>query len=373
MKMQLTLEDFQILIYLNYDPSMSLKELAANTRIPYYRIGKRIEQLRAWNVLRPPAIEYRPESLGLEAWNVIMQAPTISALEVLERACDLHPYTTYRGRIYKDAVSLFQRYYIPEGSGELLKEWINELEALTNARVEAIDVSSGITCNNYPQIDQWLLNERRWKFDWHDWKKELILKSADPLPFTVQHENYLSYIDKMHLNILNLLHHDANMSVRTLSQQLNASKSNVGRKLQFLKNHIISAVRTQYDRKIFDLTNSKLIWIPRSSDKELAAARLYQQLRQNPLPFRFSVQFGRDYLWIWFIFPPYHEAEMVYCLFDLFSEIHVYTMDIIGESGTMYPIYPENFDQKRKKWKTSRKWMIDDPLKDLRLSLDKQN
>ncbi len=365
--MQLTIEDFQLLALLDHNPNITQMELSEVLHLSPYKIKKRLDLLTEWNILRPPIARYDPNTLGLERYNILIQLSSIKTLEILEKAGDIHPYTHYRSRFYGDGLGMFLQYDIPTGNSSKLMKWLNLLQDQLEFSMVTIDKSTGIRIETHPRLDQWLLNHFRWEFDWKEWKKTSE-EIDDTKPLTsIQRPNVISQLDKLDIQILSELNNNARAPLSILSRKLGRSKADLSRRISFLKKHVIYDLRVQYDRKIFDLTNVKLIYIPRNPENEKPLRRLYHSLEKHPIPFRLAMNVGKQYAWLWLIFPPYHEAEFVYTLFDTFSELKILTIDVIGKHGILYPIYPENYDIEKKFWRIDDEWMILSPLEQLKL------
>ncbi len=366
--MQLTLEDFQILALLDSNPDMTYSELSETLMLSPYKIKKRLDILKEWNILRPPIARYDPRSLGLTRVNILAQVPTIDSLQILEKACDVHPYTHYRSRFYGIGFGLFMQYDIPNGSQPELMEWLTELEMLLDMNILAVDQSTGMRIETHPKLDQWIFNRFRWEFDWKAWR-DYFRNAPTTEPEIKPRSNVLMEIDKIDLQILSELNEDAKRPLSALSRIIGRSKADLSRRINFLKKHVIHDLRIQYDRKIFDLTNVKLIYIPRTKENEKPLSQLCHVLTNHPIPFRLALNVGKKHAWLWVIFPPYHEAEFAYTLFEAFKDVNILTIDVIGKHGILYPLFPDNYDDFSKEWKTSPHWMIHGPLTQLKQSI----
>ncbi len=370
--MQLTIEDFQLLALLDSNPDMTYTELSDVLSLSPYKVKKRLDLLKEWNILRPPIARYDPHPLNLERINILAQVSTIKALHNLEIACDVHPYTHYRSRFYGEGFGLFMQYDIPTGTLPKLMSWFKHLRNLIEFRLLSTDQSTNIRIETYPKLDQWIFNSFRWEFDWGPWRT--AFREIAPSPIKISPRTIiLKEIDKIDLQLLSELNTNAKQPLSVLSRKTGRSKADLSRRINFLKKHVIHNLRIQYDRKIFDLTNVKLIQIPRLPENEKTVRQLCHSLQEHPIPFRLALNLGKEHAWLWIVFPPYHEAEFAYTLFEAFKGVKVFTIDVIGKHGILYPLYPENYDDITREWKSDEDWMMHHPLEQLEEKLASKN
>ena len=83
----------------NY-PLESYSELAKKANISIQTFIRRVEELRSTGIIGKIHSSLNPESLRLERHLVIFKTSTIKEIKSLELACDKHPYTSSRNRIF---------------------------------------------------------------------------------------------------------------------------------------------------------------------------------------------------------------------------------------------------------------------------------
>ena len=90
----------EILQLLENYPLKSYSELAQKISVSPQTFIRRVEELRTQNVIREVYSSLNPESLLLERHIAIILTESIEGIKILELACDIHPYTSSRNRIF---------------------------------------------------------------------------------------------------------------------------------------------------------------------------------------------------------------------------------------------------------------------------------
>jgi len=110
----------------NY-PLESYSELAKKANISIQTFIRRVEELRSTGIIGKIHSSLNPESLQLERHLVIFKTSTIKEIKSLELACDKHPYTSSRNRIFGTDYGLYAVFDIPENSKKNLDIFLDYL------------------------------------------------------------------------------------------------------------------------------------------------------------------------------------------------------------------------------------------------------
>ncbi len=367
--MELSEVDLRLLHLIELSPTISVRELAKRAGVSWITAKNHMEALRQAKVVADPVAVFNPNRIGLERHIVFLKAKTEAQLVALEIACDLHPYTHYRSRIYGPFTGLFVQFDIPSEGQRNLDRYLDELEEerLSEGYTRRKSMGHRISTHTNPELfDPQTL---AWHYDWAKWDSD-IDKGPDILPplprKTDLSDLRLTYVD---LQILRELTANANTSQKELEERFSMSQSNVSRRISLIRENFIESVRAQIDRSQFDIRSTKLFYTPTSEDT--ARAHLYNALcTDSAPPFPISLDLlERGALVLWGRMPPTHEHNLFYVLWRHLSALQVFTMDTVREHSQMYWFYPENADLEAGRWKSDEEWMVEIPLTALKTAL----
>ncbi|MEM2143133.1 MAG: winged helix-turn-helix transcriptional regulator [Candidatus Thorarchaeota archaeon] len=354
--------DLRLLHLIEMDPTISIRELSTRASTSWITANRHLQMLRESGILSHPTAVFNPSAIGLERYVVLAHATDIAGLELLERACDAHPYTHYRSRIYGPYPGLFAQFDIPPEGSRLLRRYFEILQREQACVGMALLRSEGFresTRTNQELFDPHTLS---WNYDWAHWDED-IDSASDVLPQPATRRSLSELrLTRVDLEILAALTANADISQEELMNRFGLSQSTVSRRLIFLRENVIESVRAQIDRARFDIISTKLFYAQRCS--EAARAKVFNAIKApSAPPFPLSVDLlDGGGLVLWGRMSPRHEHSLFYVLWRRFPEMQVFTMDTIRDHSRMYWFYPDNVDPETNSWKTDEDWMLNQPL-----------
>ncbi|MCG3218805.1 MAG: Lrp/AsnC family transcriptional regulator, partial [Candidatus Heimdallarchaeota archaeon] len=167
--MSLSRDEYEMILVLTSNPLMSMTELAEKLNISWPTAKKKYENLKERGILKTSLAQYLPEKLGLRRINVYCYVNSKEAMNIVERSCYEHPYTTYRGQVYCVSFGLFIQYNIPEGTDQNLVSFFDELKSKGHITKYRMFTSTGVRIETTPDIKRFDSQSSTWDFSWEDW------------------------------------------------------------------------------------------------------------------------------------------------------------------------------------------------------------
>ncbi len=364
MRVPLSQIDLELLHIIELDPTISVQELAKKTGVSWITANRHIKRLREERVLSEPIAVFNPDRLGLERHVVMLKATSENDLEVLEVACDVHPYTHYRVRTYGPYTGLFAQFDIPSDGVGNLHKFLDELSRLNICEVVEARRSTGHRTSTRTNLQKFDSKTMTWDYDWEEWTHAIAKTSDHIQPMSPSKE--ISTLTPVDLQILRELTANANVNQTVLQEKLSLSQSSVSRKVLALTENYIESVRAQIDRSIFDVTSTKMFYCPRVDDP--TRYRLFNSFSlENAPPFPIYIDLlDANGVLIWGRMPPSHEHRLFYTLWQYLPSLQVFTMDTVRNHSQLYWFYPDNYDAEKKRWRSDSDWMIEQPLRELK-------
>ncbi|MFW9993991.1 MAG: Lrp/AsnC family transcriptional regulator [Candidatus Odinarchaeota archaeon] len=356
--MNLKHEDFTLILALETDPFMPMTELATLLGISRITVKKRVEDLKKRGIIRNPIALYSPKKLGLKRVSVRASLSSISALHVLEQACDEHPYTHYRTRLFGGGYGLFMQFDIPNGSMTLLKDFLDRLQ--TEQVIETYDMleSTGLQVEAFPDLSRFNPSSSSWDFSWKTWFNSLS-QFPSSLPSLVESEPDYSGFTVSSFKILRLLTSNASLRQVDIRKQLSLSRTEVSRLYNHAMDNYIDKIRFMYNREMFDLTETYIAF--GNPVKLETAGQIYHAIEDNPPPFHLALDISKAAkIHLWANMSTVQASEFAFSVWEALGNIQIYTLDT--KSSALYWFYPDNFDFDEMRWRISRAYIVDDPL-----------
>lgn len=368
--MPLSQLDLKILHLIELRPTISVQELAKMTGVSWITANRHIKKLREDRVLSDPVAVFNPDRLGLERHVVFLEATGESGLQALEIACDVHPYTHYRSRVYGPYPGLFVQFDIPPVGATLLQEFLDELAGMGHGQVRVSRRSSGFRASTIPSLTLFDPKTMTWHYDWTKWTEQIgRLSPRLERPGVSRGADQRLNLTEADLGILRELTSNANLNQAILQKMFSLSQSTVSRKVISIRERFIESVRAQIDRSRFDITSTKMFYSENVDDA--TRARLFNAFSLDTAPpFPMSIDLLDDGgVLLWGRMPPSHEHNLFYALWRYLHNLQVFTMDTVRDHSRLYWFYPANYDVESQQWRCDRTWMVEQPLDDLRKAL----
>ncbi|MFQ6074593.1 MAG: Lrp/AsnC family transcriptional regulator [Candidatus Bathyarchaeia archaeon] len=236
--------DLKILVALGENPLGSISWLSKRVGIAPSTLSKRLSRLVDMRIFERPgyvSAQVCYSSVGLELAAVFIQAsPEHWAL--MEKACDLHPYTRYRIRCMGAVNGFFVMFAVPRGTVSLLLQFLDAL------------ARKGVITNYHLQtpINKWAYTEADfrlhdaktglWRFDWDEWEARMDVE--EPSPLRLYPPSVLEKMDEVDMLILRRLSIDARMERRLIAKAVGVRPYQLSRRLKFYEeNQVIDSYR----------------------------------------------------------------------------------------------------------------------------------
>ena len=371
--MPLSQLDLKLLHLIELKPMVSIKELAERTGVSWVTANRHLQQLRKDRVLSDPIAVFDPDALGLERHIVVLQTDSEGCLEGLEKACDIHPYTHYRSRIYGPMTGLFIQFDVPPEGGHNLHLFLEGLHDLGLCKISGMFRSSGIRTTTVTDLRHFDPETMSWRYDWDAWASDIQHASSELKRVKRPNRGTRLAFTTVDLAILRELTANASIGQAVLQEKFNLSQSTVSRKVLFLMQNFVDSVRAQIDRSRFDVTSTKMFLSTDSG--ESARNRIYNAFSLSTAPpFPIAIDLIEESgVVLWGRMPPSHEHKFFYTLWRYLPDIQVFTMDTVRNHSQLYWFYPENYDVNIQRWKYDREWMVDTPLRVLQEALQRKS
>lgn len=344
--------DLVLLIALQKMPLGSYSNLAMETGVCAPTVRNRLERLKTKKVYFRVSAILNHEALGLEIVDYLLYQNNLSQIEQLENILDNHPYILYRSRIVGPRKGLYVQFRIPTNSQMLIDELLFKLKKLNYISDYFNLKTSGNSIYSTCDLDAW--NKLTWIFDWNAWYQKKITLAELP---TYDNEIILSKLDKIDLQLLRYLTKDARIRQMDIARELNIPPYTLTRKRKFLQDTAIIDYRVFLGWRVFNIFNSILLIVRTEPDKSREFAL---RIHEHHIPFQSTFRFTESGF-MWYIALPQDQmSDFMTELWKHFVDFDLYWMDY--KSSETYIFWPETFDLEKKRWKTSKKFLIDDVI-----------
>ncbi len=365
--MSLNTNDLALLLALEENPFITITNLADKLKLSRPTVKKRLENLKDAGMLDKPVALYKPEKIGLERKHIFATVPNRESLEVMEQACDKHPYTKYRARTFGGKFGIYMQFEIPPNTSNLLNEFFKALkegDILDDFRILS---STGLRAVTYPDLKKFDANNLTWNFSWEKW-----FKSLNNYTYTIKNqikpETDFSSYKPIHFSILRDLTSDASIKQKDIKDNFKLSKTEAHRHYKYVMDNYVDKVRLMYDRKSFNLTET-YIALARIVNNT-TRGQIYNQLKENPPPFYVSIDLleGSNFV-MWGNMSPAQANEFAFSIWKTLENVEIHILSTKHGGSSIYWFYPNNFDFDKEEWKKSREYMVTKPLKELKITI----
>jgi DNA-binding Lrp family transcriptional regulator len=339
------------------EPLGSYQRLARLAGISAQTVKRRMLALSDASALIRVGARIRVSALGLQVAPALASVP-FSKVSLVEKACDLHPYTRYRVRCLGSTNGLFMIFANPNGTEFQLTEFFEELKGLGLVTDYKILHTTAEPVYRNPDLriyDAW---SDSWKFKTEKWVQSLDREHREDLQQFAP--STLTNLDIRDLKLLRLLTQDARKPQKLLSKELHVPEYHVSRRLKFIfDNGIVPSCEVFLGKKLFRHAPAALF--EASCDLNMTRA-IATGLKT--LPFQAS------------LFPT-SEGFLLFSALPtpLFTEIGTAILERSGASNLMWTDFDTSmryyFDEspyveQTGEWKANRDFVVDEPLASLR-------
>ncbi len=367
----MTGQDLMLLMAIQENPFETLDGLAERAGISRPTVAKKLRELQG-NSVKPgvqqkryfivmPLLDY--SNLGLEPVDVLLEAKNLESVIQLEEIARKHPYTAYRGRCFGQINGLLMQFRVPIGKVMLVKELVRELlDQGTISSFKYLPAGNEPGIYTSMKIEGWNQKTFTWEFDWNGWftKKETVKRSAarDKTPGVA-----LQWLTQRDIRLMEELMRGAR---RKNSEIINALRlrgetftaQTFSRRYQRIRDECLIGYRVTFDPSAFDIYSSVLVM---GTGDESYLQQLRAKVLKDSIPFESTMNVAGNELF-WFIrLQSSHLSILLSNLYSNLDQMAVYVIDYTH--SRFYPIWHEALNEKEKRWRNDRQFMLDDVLK----------
>jgi DNA-binding Lrp family transcriptional regulator len=350
-------QDLLVLGAICAEPLGSYDRLSKLAEISVPSLKRRLTTLSAASILLRVGARVDYSALGLQLVPVLASVP-LRKMQMVEKACDLHPYTRYRIRCLGSTNGLFMLFAIPSGTEFQLNEFLADLKNLELVANYRILHTTAKPVYRNPDFESYDLNSDTWSFKIKKWSRQLEAPHRDGLQqFAPSH---LTKLDLSDLRLVRLLTEDARKRQKTLAKELREPEYHISRRLKFIfENRIVPGCDVFIGRKLYRFAPAALF--EAFCDPDLTAA---VATSVKSLPFQTSLFPTADGFVMMCGLPTHLFTEMGNALLERSKDVKVMWADY--DSSMRYYFDESPYVEKTGLWRVDSEFVIAEPLSGLR-------
>ena len=359
-------KDFLLVLALEKDPLMSVKDLSKEISVSWPTVKKRYEDILKRGIIRTPRAIPEIEKLGLQRMTVIADFTEFTQMQRMEQACTIYPYTKYRARMIGEKIGLFMQFDIPanEQAITMFESFLDELKIRSLLSDYTVFSNQGIRKEVFPDFSKFNWETSTWEYSWDEWFDRLKTQKDYELPIPTPVNNDFSEYTPIAFDFLAALSEDGSLKQSDLMERFNLSRTETYRQYQYVRNNFVSSIRLNYNRDSFDLSETFVFLISEISIQD--QAKLFHMMSNDPPPFRFAIEILENKnVIIWGSMSLNQSSSFVFQLWNIYPNLRMWRLSTNDNGAMQYYFYPPNFDFEKMEWKNSKYWMVDGPLKEI--------
>ncbi|MBN1330100.1 MAG: winged helix-turn-helix transcriptional regulator [Candidatus Heimdallarchaeota archaeon] len=360
-------EEYNLLLILQSNPTISYSEIAKILNYSPATAKRKITDLRQKGLYSGKYAQYQPTALGLTKFVSLLFVDEPHKLNIVEKALREHPYTIHRSRIYAPKLGLYAEFDFPLKEPTLLARFFDELEQRKILCSYELYSSTNIEQSLSLNLEMISLSNLEWSFDWQSFKTKFNENKSNSLPHPAV--NVLSIMKPIDFKILRILSNDADASQRQISLKLKADRTEIWRRIKFLEEKVLSGYKSKIDRRCFNITSNKIIFLDFKDEKQLW--QFFNAFSNEDIrpPFRYRLEVlsdnnARKILLMYISLSQHHEAQLFYFINE-YASIKSFDIDSAGKHGIRYSLYDPNYDLQSENWIVSEEYLVIEPLRRL--------
>lgn len=360
--------------------------LERGVKLSYYAISNIFEELVEKKILRQeseiedPILpgkkriitcaegEYVPEKIGLIRQHVIFKGlANQKVYNKFMKACDAHPYTTYRTYVLGLGMKGYAHFDIPVGTEELMYKFYTKLAKLLGD-VEFEVLNTRRTTSSDMHFNLW--EDDHWNYNPHDletaWDNLTVPNTDKYGELTV--DNLMDNFDKLDLMLIRELTYNAKVKAADIADFYAKDRTTISRRLNRIEKLIMGESRLYYDRYKFDMNSSQMII--GEVDNPNIINKLHALLENDLFPFRAELSSDGPRFVFNMMVPPSKAPEIAHFIWKIIPNIEINSSAVTDKGSWRYTFYPENYDVNNG-WKTSEQYIVDDTIEYLKTEYQK--
>lgn len=383
----LEMKDYQIFLQLDRNPSQSNIAIAKEVSLSAEAVRIRRHALKKSRFLREDATihdailgerlqteiqaVYHPHRLGLLRQHVLFKDITDrKSLNTIKMLCDVHPYTHYRSVMYSRNATLYVQFDIPPAIRRNMQTLYSILlEKGLYKSLEVIDEK--YSSSQKADFARWNMDDNSWTLTYQrkssrsektskieDLWEEFMRMKNKPQAEVLQPAMAYSF-DSLDMLLLRELTINSRVTIKDLADIYGKDASTISRRIARIRELVAPNDLLYYNYSVFDLTYAQIITGLFKEGSHLNDESFYQFIKSGVLPFECKgVTDGEQFL-IYLHTPPSYASDFSEFFWEHADNVEIFQMQL-GGSFT-YFFYHENYLGEAK-WKTDRKYILDDPL-----------
>ncbi|HUU77933.1 MAG TPA: Lrp/AsnC family transcriptional regulator [candidate division Zixibacteria bacterium] len=304
-------------------------------------------------------------TLDQESVDILVQANSEEKLQLIEKLCYEHPYTSYGARCFGNTNGMQIQFTIPKGTSSLIHELFNKLQnkkLIDNFIILPFTDSHPIYST--PNVDYWNSENHKWEFNWGEWFN-LTMKKQIPKEIEGETGSAKKWLTRGDIAILKEVSRNARRKNLELIDILKKdgydfSPQTFSRRLKTIKSECISEYRVLLNPSYFELYSAVLIYGTGSKDELL---ELQSKMQQKPVPFSSTFKIAENHLYWYLHLPPTHLSDLLYHLRKKLNELHFNHIDYVR--SRTFLLWPPTFDEETHEWRKDKAFIVDNVLNTL--------
>ena len=349
--------DYKILTAVGKNPLASIVELSKETGVNVKTLSKRLQQLIDRKILIAISAQICPSALELEPI-IIFVNTKFRNISILEKLCDLHPYTRFRVRCLGAFNGLMSVFMIPKNSLKYLLELFDKLRdlGLIDDYTYLASIAKWIWRDN--DFTYYDVKKDEWAFNWDEWSRYLeSLKGPSELeayPPSILHK-----LDKSDMAVLRELSINARVRFKDLSEKLKIPEYHLSRRMKlYLDSGVIEGFRALIYSKASNLFNQ---FIFKCRCPVATTAKIAMAIKK--LPFQSTFMPTQEGFTLVIFLPPLGISYLGEILQRNVDDVKLMWADY--RTSMRYWFYGETF--KDGVWQADRKMLVDNILMELKI------
>lgn len=247
--------ELRVLTALYDNPLGDINSLSRLARMSPATFARNLKKLQAEGILDKRGFvsaQVSYSAVGLELVAVFTDVPQENR-EIVEKMCDIHPYSAYRVRCFGSTNGVFALFAVPTGSVSLLLQLMDTLkkkETFTDYHWHRL-----LNQQIYTEADFRLYNNRTgtWNFGWDVWSK--IMDEGDSFELQECPPSVLHQMTAVDMKILKQLSIDARKEKKDIAKDVGVPAYHLSRRLKFYRQNNVNGAY----RILFGLTSLNLV------------------------------------------------------------------------------------------------------------------
>jgi DNA-binding Lrp family transcriptional regulator len=349
--------DYRILTVIGKNPLATITEISRETGVNVKTLSKRLQQLIDRKTLIAVSAQICPSTLELESI-IFFVNMKFKNIPIMEKLCDLHPYTRFRVRCLGACNGLMIIFMVPKNSLRYLLELFDKLREL--GLIEDYTYLTSIAKWTWRDNDFTYYDVKRdeWTFNWDEWGRYFeSLKGPNELeayPPSILHK-----LDKSDMAVLRELSINARVRLKDLNEKLKIPEYQLSRKMKlYLDSGVIEGFRVLIYSKASNLFNQ---FIFKCRCPVATTAKFAMAVKK--LPFQLTFMPTQEGFTLVIFLPPLGVSYLGEILQNNVDDVKLMWADY--RTSMRYWFYGETF--KDGVWQADRKMLVDNIIMELKV------